>query len=589
VALVTPGTEVLEQAFDGVQESITVVDLDGRVTCWNRAAEELYCIAREDAFGHLMTDLVQHHLSGDEAHLIMESAVAGQKWSGEMLVRCGDGRSRLVHVTNLPLLDDGRVVGLMGITRERPLGSYGAQTSSDAFVVVDNARRVSLCGRSLSDQLGLDLVGRDVSDLVDLVHPDDVAAFAHLLNQHEASGGPMIEVRLRNRFEGYTAFDVGVNDLTSVPGVAGLVLTMHPSRTELSLRALAVATGSPTRQGVFTVDLRGTVMRWRPGAERLYGWTADEITGHSMIRLGRVNQSDVVQRHLVHALRDRGMVTYDGHHVTKFGEPIDVEVSLSMVTDDDGTPIEILVVVDEITGSRHRDQPDAASIDRLTGLPNRSRALEHVRAALTQARPDHGVAVLCVDIDSFKLVNDSLGRHAGDELLVAIGERLTANVSTSDVVGHLGSDEFVVVCTNIPSEREAKAVAARILERVSEPLLVSGHEVLPAVSIGIAVASSGRADAGELLGEADTAMYRAKANGRARYEVFDPALNQRALLRLEMEEDLRRALREHELQVHYQPVVSLEDGTIHGVEALVRWEHPERGVRRGSWCRSVGR
>ncbi|HEY3672334.1 MAG TPA: EAL domain-containing protein [Acidimicrobiia bacterium] len=578
MAVVTPGTDVLTQAFDGVRESITVVDLDGRVTCWNRAAEELYGIAREDAFGRLIADLVQHNLSEDEAHLIMESAIAGQKWAGEMLVRCGDGRTRLVQVTNLPLLDRGQVVGLMGLTRERPLGSYGAQGSSDALVVIDNARRVSLFGATLSDQLGCDLQGRDVSDLVELVHPDDVAAFAHLLTDPDASGGPAIELRLRNRLDGYSAFGVGVNDLTAVPGVAGLVLTMHPRRGELSLRALAVATGRPSRQGVFTVDLSGIVMRWRPGAERLYGWTADEITGHSMSRLGLVNQSDVVQRHLVQALRDRGMVTYEGHHVTKFGQPIDVEVSLAMVADDDRTPLEILVVIDEITASRQGDQLDAATIDGVTGLPNRSRALEHVRAALTQARPDHGVAVLCVDIDSFKLVNDSLGRSAGDELLAAIGERLTSSVSASDVVGHLGSDEFVVVCSNMPSEREAKVVAARLLERVSEPLLVSGHEVLPAVSIGIAVASSGRADPDELVSEADTAMYRAKANGRARYEVFDPALHQRALLRLEMEEELRRALRDHELQVHYQPVVSLEDGTIYGAEALVRWEHPERGL-----------
>src|SRR5260221_10306221 len=112
MTLVTPGIEVLEQAFDGVREAITVVDLAGRVTCWNRAAEALYCISREDGVGHLIIDLVPPYLPADEANLIMESVVAGQKWSGEMLVRCADGRTALLQLTNLPLLDDGRVVGL---------------------------------------------------------------------------------------------------------------------------------------------------------------------------------------------------------------------------------------------------------------------------------------------------------------------------------------------------------------------------------------------------------------------------------------------------------------------------------------------
>jgi diguanylate cyclase (GGDEF)-like protein/PAS domain S-box-containing protein len=579
MAVVTPGTQVLEQAFDGVQEAISVVDLAGRVTCWNRAAELLYGIPREDAVGHPIRDLVQYLLPDDEAALIMESNNAGQKWSGEMLVRCVDGRVRLVQVTNLPLLDDGRVVGLMGLTRERPLVSYGSREASDALVVIDAARRVSRWSPALSEELGYDLGDHDLADLAEVVHPDDLSTFAELFDDPTSVEERNVELRLRNRHDGYSAFAVGVNDLTAVPGVGGLVLTLHRRRGELSMAALAAATATRSPQGVFTVDLRGVIRRWRPGAEHLYGWTAAEITGHPMTRLRLPDEPDESDQHLATAMRGRGLVHYESRHRTKSGRSISVGVTLSVVIDEEGVPAELLVVVDDLNAARAHDEPErVANVDVLTGLPKEPLVLERLRGCLTQVRRNHGVAVLVVDVDSFKLVNDSLGHRAGDELLVAIGQRLVSTVSATDVVGRLGSDEFVVVCSNLPDEAAATGIATRILERVSKPVLVKDHEVLPAVSIGIALTERTDSDAAQLLGAADTAMYRAKANGRARYVVFDQALHQRALLRLELEEELRRALREDELQVRYQPVLSLDDGTIRGVEALVRWQHPERGL-----------
>src|SRR5262245_33444511 len=127
MTVVTPGAEVLEQAFDGVRDAIMVIDLTGTVTRWNRAAHELYRISPDDAIGRNVRDLLEPSLADDEANLIVQSVIAGQRWSGEMLVRCGDGRARLLRVTNMPLFDDGQVVGLMGLARERPLGSYGAR------------------------------------------------------------------------------------------------------------------------------------------------------------------------------------------------------------------------------------------------------------------------------------------------------------------------------------------------------------------------------------------------------------------------------------------------------------------------------
>ena len=577
MTLVAPGNEVLAQAFDGVEEAIMVIDLEGTVTHWNRAAAELYCVPRDDAVGHNVRDLLRPFLPDDEANMIMTSVVAGQKWSGEMLVRCADLRTRLLRVTNLPVYANEKVIGLLGLARERPLGGDNENGRSDGLVVIDRAQHISVWSTMLRERLGYELRDRHVRELADKVHPDDAAQFERLLAAPSADEHQQIELRLRNRVDGYSAFTVWVNDLVSVPGVSGLVLTLHPVVDRLSGRALAVMSANQHGPCVFTLDLRGIVTRWRPGAETLYGWSAAEMTGHPMTRLDAPGGNDPSDRYVRQAMRGRGPVQYHAHHVTKSGQAIDVAIALSLIADDDGTPLEVLAVVENITQAT-TDDSVPTSVDVLTGLPKRSLVFERLRTVLAHARPDHGVAVLFIDVDSFKLVNDSLGHSAGDELLVAIGQRLSSCVSAADIVGRLGSDEFVLVCSNLPGEREATGIANRILERVSKPVLVSGHEVLPAVSIGIAVTDCPRMDPAELLSEADTAMYRAKANGRARYEVFDQAIHQRALLRLELEEELRRALREHELRVRYQPVLSLEDSTIRGVEALIRWEHPDRGL-----------
>jgi diguanylate cyclase (GGDEF)-like protein/PAS domain S-box-containing protein len=214
--------------------------------------------------------------------------------------------------------------------------------------------------------------------------------------------------------------------------------------------------------------------------------------------------------------------------------------------------------------------------DSLTGLPNRTLILDHLEAART--RSGKQVAVLLLDLDRFKLVNDGFGHAAGDALLVEIAPRLREALRPGDIVGRLGGDEFVVLLADISDERVAVDVAERIVASLGRPFLLEGIEHFVTVSIGIAIAGSDRVQPASLVRDADAALYRAKDRGRGRYEVFDRAMRVRTLERLSLENDLRRALDSHELRVRYQPVVSLRDRAILGVEALVHWEHPERGT-----------
>jgi len=218
--------------------------------------------------------------------------------------------------------------------------------------------------------------------------------------------------------------------------------------------------------------------------------------------------------------------------------------------------------------------------DTLTALPNRALFIDLLARSLgrAQRRADYRFAVLFIDLDRFKVINDSLGHSVGDELLQALTRRIERCVRPGDTVARLGGDEFTILLDDIGSSSDATRVADRIQHELSQPFTLRGHEVFTSASIGIALSATGYDRAEDLLRDADIAMYRAKALGKARYEVFDTAMHARAKALLELETDLRRAIERGEFLLQYQPVVSLASGLIVGFEGLIRWQHPQRGL-----------
>jgi diguanylate cyclase (GGDEF)-like protein len=217
--------------------------------------------------------------------------------------------------------------------------------------------------------------------------------------------------------------------------------------------------------------------------------------------------------------------------------------------------------------------------DPLTGLPNRALFRDRLQHALARSRRHGGtLAVLFLDVDNFKVVNDSLGHEAGDELLTALAPRLAEAVRSGDTVARFGGDEFVLLCEEVADEREAVEIAQRVKECFARPLRIAGGEHFVTASIGVALPSTGHNDPDSLLRDADAAMYQAKERGRARYEVFDADMRASAVKRLQVEAELRRALERDEMRLVYQPVIDIDPGRIVAVEALLRWHHPEHGV-----------
>src|SRR3954453_19829780 len=214
--------------------------------------------------------------------------------------------------------------------------------------------------------------------------------------------------------------------------------------------------------------------------------------------------------------------------------------------------------------------------DSLTGLPNRSLFLDRMRHALARAqRGEQPVAVLFCDLDGFKTVNDSLGHKTGDRLLVSVAERLLECLRPADTIARLGGDEFAVLLEELREPGDAARAAQRLLDALKAPFDLRGREFYVSASIGIA---AGAGDAETLLRDADLAMYRAKARGKGRYAVYEPSMHTAIVERLELEVDLKRGIERDELAVVYQPIFSLTDGRVIGVEALVRWHHPTRGI-----------
>jgi diguanylate cyclase (GGDEF)-like protein/PAS domain S-box-containing protein len=268
-------------------------------------------------------------------------------------------------------------------------------------------------------------------------------------------------------------------------------------------------------------------------------------------------------------------------YIHKSGHEVWVHWSVSLVRDQYIKSAHFIFQIQDITDRKLAEQQlhHDAFHDALTGLPNRALFMDHLKLAIARSRRSLTTkfAVLYLDLDRFKVINDSLGHTIGDQLLVGIADRLKKHLRPGDTVARLGGDEFTVLVEDIEDESESVQVAERVQKELSIPFTLSGREVFTTVSMGIAPSSTGYERAEDILRDADTAMYRAKSLGKARYEIFDKAMHARAINLLQMETDMRRALERDEFLLHYQPIVALDNFRLRGFEALVRWQHPERG------------
>ena len=333
---------------------------------------------------------------------------------------------------------------------------------------------------------------------------------------------------------------------------------------------------------IFIADLEGNFISINPAAERLIGYTSEEATRLGVFDLivpeDTKRAAGILAERLAGGPEDRlvelGLVCKDGHRVA-------VEISSRIVVEN-GVPVYLQGIVRDVT-ERNALQEQLryqAFHDTLTRLPNRALVLDRAQQMLARGRRQLSpVAVLYLDIDGLKDVNDTFGHTAGDALLKAVAARLSGVVREGDTVGRMSGDEFVVLLDSDPPAASPFLVAQRILDVLRQPIDLNGAGIRPVsitASVGIAVGQ--RSSAGELLRDADIALYRAKESGRDRYQLFEPSMHATINDRVLLELDLREALQQQQLFLLYQPTFDLRRNTMIGVEALLRWRHPSRGV-----------
>ena len=373
------------------------------------------------------------------------------------------------------------------------------------------------------------------------------------------------------------------------PAVAGTIIevidrrladrSMRESEERYALAALGA------NDGLWDWDLRRDRIFFTPRWKQMLGLRDDEISDEPDAWLGRVHPDDRerligdLQQHLdgrtPHLESEHRIRHADGSYRWML-------VRGAAVRDAAGKAYRLAGSQTDVTQRKEAEEKllHDALHDALTGLPNRSLFTDRLGQAMAfqERRSDYRFAVLFLDMDSFKTINESLGHSQGDRLLVGVAKRLAGCIRPGDTVARLGGDEFAVLLEDYADPDEPIRTAERIHAALAAPHDLEGTEVFASASVGIAIGAPGYGRPEELLRDADTAMYRAKSMGRARHAVFHPSMHARARARLQLETDLRRALERHELRLRYQPVVSLVTGHICGCEALIVWDHPTRGV-----------
>lgn len=591
--------------FENTNDIVYVHDLEGNYLSVNNAAERIFSYKREEILKMNMSQLVVAD-DLEISRLKLAEKIAGIKNSiHEVRGLSRSGKHIPLEVNSCGIYEDGKLVAIQGIARditERKRSEEAlreseakfrtvAETASDAILTVDGEGKIIFVNAATEKIFGYradEMVGQNLT----LIIPEQMRD-KHLrrmlrniqTNQRKFSWKTVeipgvhkdgYEIPLEFSFaeffrEGRRFFTSVIRDVTERKKAEEAIRDSEARFRDLFENANDL---------IYTHDLQGNFTSLNRAGEIITGYSREEALRLNISQVVSPEHLKVAQEMMHHKLQGTPPTSYELEIIAKNGKRVTLEISTRLIYRDE-IPVGVQGIARDITERKLVEEQLQynALYDTLTDLPNRTHFMKQLTLAVERAKLEKRFrfAVLFLDIDRFKIINDSLGHFIGDKLLVGIAERLKLCVRPSDVIARLGGDEFTILLT-IKEDIDAIQVAERLQQKLSKPFLLDNYEVFTSASIGIIISDEVRRKPEEYLRDADTAMYRAKEAGKARYEVFDNRMHLRNINLLKVETDMRRAIERGEFKAHYQPIIALGTGQIREFESLIRWEHPERGM-----------
>jgi diguanylate cyclase (GGDEF)-like protein/PAS domain S-box-containing protein len=588
--------------LDAVGQAVIATDPLGKVIYWNRAAQELYGWSAQEAMGRPIVEVTPSEELAEQAEEIMGTLSHGRSWTGEFVVQRKDGTTFPALATDTPVHDEqGNLVAIIGISTDitEIKQTEELRRSEERFrLLAENAQDLIAIYR-FKPTPGFEYVSPSSTAITGytpeeyyadpelgykIAHPDDRHLLDETLHHPEASSdirwvrkdGRVVWTEQRNK----PIYDEA-GELIAMEGIARDVTERREAEEALrSSEEFFRALYENVQHPIFLLDKDFNFVDVNPYACQFYGYSREEFRRINALDITLPEERDDQLRDLERMQQQGSIFIRERRHRKKSGEIVTVTADAARVTRS-GQELFVSKITDITERKALEEQLTYQAFhDQLTGLPNRHLFMDRLGQILrrTERRKERNVAVLFMDLDNFKVVNDSLGHELGDKLLVAVVERLRGSLRPEDTLSRFGGDEFIVLIEDVASPEDVVRMAERIVEDLRRPFVIDERELFVRASIGIALGDASTKSEVDLLRDADIAMYRAKEDATD-YRMYDPGMYERALKRLELENDLRHALEKEEFRVHYQPKFRLgQPDRIEGIEALIRWEHPQRGL-----------